>query len=167
MKVKMLEWRVVNHNYTKDLNDIYEIYTEYKSALGKFNHLAKTNVPVYPNENVIIVQPTLGNFQFLDEAKQACQSHYDSFILSQIEEPKAFDPELIGFKECDTGIEDNFRQYELLNSDSIELYYVPKSNSYTLIDHSKPEAEEHLFVDIKIPDHDFGVKLISQFLEVE
>ncbi len=171
MKVKKLEWKKEKTGHEYSVNQQFLITYPNDYVKGDL-FLAVARSFLIREHGV-----RLGNFKTLAEAKQACQDHYESFILSQIEEPKVFDPTLLGFKEFQDDDEtmfsfDYLKVYQNKKDPNIYLGYSPENNYYALCEygnknHSVMPFESGFFQEIKIPDHDFGVTLISQFLGVE
>jgi hypothetical protein len=164
MKVKELEWENINFGYM------------YISTAKMYTIL---NVS-YRDQPQIIRECKFANEVFhvaknLKEAKQACQEHYEKFILSQIEpEPvKEFDPTLLGFELFEQYLEENryIKRLKEINelgfNSAFTLDHIKNKNVWVLKFCKSAKMEILIFPEIKIIDHDFGVKLISQFLEGE
>lgn len=173
MKVKKLEWESSGINFHESKNiSLYNIHLlDNRYVKNKF-------------------EPRYGKAVFdlcdnLEEAKMLCQSHFERLILSQIEtEVKEFDPLALGFELVkDISISPlvfkcylrKTGKYYLRLSERLDRNNPKSWNQYNLIevsdidifDPDKYSPKKMLFDDIKIPDHDFGIKLVSQFLEVE
>jgi hypothetical protein len=83
---------------------------------------------------------------------------------------KEFDPTLLGFRELKIenyfeGLDENVLEFVLSD---LSLSFCTRTKTWCLF-REKDDSYESLilFEALKIPDHDFGVKLISQFLEGE
>lgn len=152
MKVKKLGW-------SKSGFGLYEETTNKQFSI--INPVPRDNKNYFLAKERFILKGDneLGKFDTLEQAQEACQKHFEQFILSQIE-VKAFDPTLLGFIESDPN-----KLYKL----ATKIYclgdfdLLPIKGKWFL-NHPK---KGWLFRGLDIPDHDFGVKLISQFLGVE
>ncbi len=163
MEVKKLEWVFKGYNiapYWRDFGDLFEI-----TEITKNKFKARSNISEYDRKlGIFDSKPDLGNFETLEQAKQACQDHYKSFVLSQIENDHiivehdmAFNPRLLGYTEV--------KQTKLGQT----RYDNPKTLSFIVFD----PVHNHWNIFFKnltsiewvyIPNHNFGVKLISMFL---
>lgn len=144
MKVKKLEWKeVTGFVYVDNVVYFYTIYLTNSDGINSYILHIKNNTG-------------FKLFKTLEQAKQACQDHYEAFILSQIEEVKAFDPTLLGFK--------TLGNKPIKQNDS--NFYV--KDHYLIVSHANGTYEFRIdnfqMLNIKIPNHEFGVTLISQFL---
>ncbi len=163
MGVKKLEWE--NNNYVFVCSD---------SVIGFYN-IDVSNIYT-PTEYTIYIKGqhlnlnVANRYKTLNEAKQACQDHYEKFILSQVENDhiivehdiaKPFDPLLIGFEY--TGVDSREGKEYLLWFDdektilSGKIYHNQTYNTWLI-------NFDNLYIEsIEIPNHYFGTQLISQF----
>jgi hypothetical protein len=155
MKVKKLDWAIINDTTLVSRNKLYSINVLSDCKVIISNAFQSASY----SENI-------------EEAKESCQSHYESFILSQIEpDPvKEFDPTLLGFRELKIenyfeGLDENVLEYVL---GDLSLSFCTITKTWCLFREKEDSYESLiLFEALKIPDHDFGVKLLNQFVEVE
>ncbi len=157
MQIKKLEWSSDSQSTFYTSNKLYVVYLGINCIVVQFN----------------VTREILDRADDFDSAFKICEDHYSEFILSQIEEVKDFDPTLLGFElnqefELD---KDVFRIFEFKDNKNILLQL--KNNKVWAMwedgnkNHSVMPFYHGFFQEVKIPSHDFGVTLISQFLEVE
>ena len=86
---------------------------------------------------------------------------------------KEFDPTLLGFELFEQYLEENryIKRLKEINklgfNSAFRLDYIKDKDVWSLKFCKSAKVEILIFLEIKILDHDFGVKLISQFLEGE
>lgn len=181
MKVKKLEWEKTSfYEHTAIFPEINLTFKIYYNT--KFNeYIPKILTVGHTTESSLIA--TTRN---LEQAQEACQDHYEAFILSQIDpDVKPFDPTLLGFEEIEPDhSNDDYWNYKIENLYIREFIYKYKRKKIKSLmklykgtiknkvmwrlyrNHEKTELfwQVPKFDPIEIPSHDFGVQLISQFL---
>jgi hypothetical protein len=147
MKVKKLEWvEMAFGNWWQD-------------KLTRWFAISKHDDFVF---KLLLNGHSICEFQTFEEAEKHCKGILEHIVNRSIDlDVKEFDPTLLGFKYQDS--ENGIHYYEYIENESIWLLEFPKTNKWSLF----INEDEEILGDVKIPDHDFGVKLVSQFLEVE
>ena len=85
MKVKTLQWEEFDNGFqTKEVTPLNLCYSVYKSLSANLTNCWSCIIWIADIEKVLDVDNT--SYDTLDEAKEACQKHYENLILSGLEE---------------------------------------------------------------------------------
>ncbi len=133
----------------------------YHKSTNKAYEILKLNVKTF---EACFSGRRIATFETLEQAKEACQDHFEKFILSQVENDHimverdmVFNPRLLGYTEVK---QTKLGQTRYDNPETLSfMVFDPVHNHWNIFFKNLTTIEW-----VYIPNHNFGVKLVSIFL---